>query len=97
MHTMKERNTFDEIFDSTQQHGMLSTHEIGDTVQQGWLHMDEYIGLVDPLTESREGVYAQMQRISGGEDELRDDSGRSMIRQKISSMHISTQWVISRS
>jgi len=76
MHTMKERNTFDEIFDSPQQHGMLSTHEIGDTVQQGWLHMDEYIGLVDPLTESREGVYAQRQRISGGEDELRDDSGQ---------------------
>jgi len=73
---MKELNIFDEILDSPQEQGMMATHEIGDTVQQGWLHEDEYPGLLDPLKEYGEGGHAQGRHIPGGEDELREDSGR---------------------
>jgi len=74
MHTMKERDIFEGILDSIQKHGMMAAPEIDDTVQQGWLHMDEYGSFPDILKEVREGGHAERQQVDGGEDELADDS-----------------------
>jgi len=74
MNTMKERDIFEEILDSTQKHGMMAAHEIVDTVQQGWLHVNEFGGLPDLLEEDREGGHAERQQVDGGEDESAGDS-----------------------
>jgi len=74
MNTMKSRDIFEEILDSTQKHGMMAAHEIVDTVQQGWLHVNEFGGLPDLLDEDREGGHAERQQADGGEDESAGDS-----------------------
>lgn len=73
MNTMKERDIFEEIIDSTQKHGMMAAHEIVDAVQQGWLQVNEFGGLPDLLDEDRIVDHAESQHVHGEEDGTADD------------------------
>jgi RNA polymerase primary sigma factor len=72
MNTMKERDIFEEILDTTQKHGMIAP-EIVDTVQQGWLHVNEFGGLPDIIEEDSRVDHAESQHVHGEEDGSADD------------------------
>ncbi|MCJ7481593.1 MAG: hypothetical protein MUO31_01365, partial [Thermodesulfovibrionales bacterium] len=73
MNTMKERDIFEEILDTTQKYGMMAAHQLFDVLPREPLSMDDYGEILDLFEEDRRVDHAESQFVHGEEDGSADD------------------------
>jgi RNA polymerase primary sigma factor len=73
MHTMKERDIFEEIVDSAKLDGRMSAREQYDALPQVSLYMDEYGALLNPLAAFRGVDHTESRNVADHEDITEDE------------------------